>query len=263
MTKDITVRRAIKWISSGQTDVGTVRNINEDSILEKPELGLWVVADGMGGYDAGEIASSMIVDALEEITYLESLDESVDLIENNLIDVNHKILEYCKNSLDQKMMGSTVVSLIIRGRNGACLWAGDSRLYRYRNDELRQISRDHSHVEELIQQGLLKEEEAQNHPESNVITRAVGAQDVINIEVNTFDIQIGDVFLLCSDGLYNSVNSNDITFCLRTGDVNEGAKNLLKKSLENNASDNVSLIIARGEVEKSNATENNSESITL
>ncbi len=247
---DITMRRPIKWVSFAETNVGTVREVNEDSILLKPEIGLWAVADGMGGYEAGDIASSMIVDALEETEYVESLNEIVDSVEDKLIEVNNRILEYADIMLDQNTMGSTVVSLIIRGRIGACLWAGDSRLYRYRNGELQQLSRDHSQVEELIQQGFLKQEDAKNHPDANIITRAIGACGEIHIDINIFSVQIGDTFLLCSDGLHNSVDTNCIIHCLSEKDVEKSVKKLLAKSLENNASDNVSIIITRGEPDR-------------
>jgi len=247
---DITTRRPIKWTSFADTNVGTVREVNEDSILLKPEIGLWAVADGMGGYEAGDVASNMIIEALNDSEYKAPFSDIVDTIEDSLIDANNKILEYADIMLDQQTMGSTVVSLIIRGRVGACLWAGDSRLYRYRNGELQQISQDHSQVEELIQQGFLKEEDAENHPDANVITRAIGASEDIYIDINVFSTQIGDTFLLCSDGLHNSVDVNDIINCLNEQNVEQSVNKLLAKALENNASDNVSLIIARGVADK-------------
>jgi len=247
---DITLRRPIKWLSCGETNVGTVRKVNEDSILSKPEERLWVVADGMGGYEAGDIASSMTIDSIDEAQINESLDETVMSIENNLHAVNQKILDYSYEMCNRNTIGTTVVSLVIRDRVGACIWAGDSRLYRYRNGQLQQVSRDHSHVEELIEQGLLSKEEAENHPDSNVITRAIGANDYIEIDVKTFDTQVGDTFLLCSDGLYNAVPLNDIVDCLNDNNIERIVQRLLTKALDNQASDNVSIIIARGESEK-------------
>lgn len=247
---DITTRRPIKWTSFADTSVGTVRKVNEDSILLKPEIGLWAVADGMGGYEAGDVASNMIIEALNDTEYKAAFNDIIDTVEDSLIDTNNKILEYADIMLDQQTMGSTVVSLIIRGRVGACLWAGDSRLYRYRNGELQQMSQDHSQVEELIQQGFLTEEDAENHPDSNVITRAIGASEEIYIDINVFSTQIGDTFLLCSDGLHNSVNVSDIINCLNEQNIEQSVNNLLAKALENNASDNVSVIIARGVADK-------------
>ncbi|MFV1982594.1 MAG: PP2C family serine/threonine-protein phosphatase [Thiohalomonadales bacterium] len=247
---DITVRRPIKWLSCGETNVGTVRKINEDSILSKPEERLWVVADGMGGYEAGDIASSMTVNSIDATQYNESLEDTVLSIENNLLAVNQKILDYSYEMCNQNTIGTTVVSLVIRDRVGACIWAGDSRLYRYRNGQLQQVSRDHSHVEELIEQGLLSKEEAENHPDSNVITRAIGANEYIEIDVIKFDTQVGDTFLLCSDGLYNAVSLDDIVTCLNGDNIEKIVQQLLSIALDNKASDNVSIIVARGESEK-------------
>ncbi|MFK5914337.1 MAG: protein phosphatase 2C domain-containing protein, partial [Woeseiaceae bacterium] len=170
---DTTVRRPIKWNTSADTNVGMVRSVNEDSIMTNPEVGLWAVADGMGGYEAGDIASNMIVSSLLDIEKHEYLDVFVDDIEDKIIDANHRILEYSEIMHDGRTIGSTIVSLLIKGQVGVCLWAGDSRLYLLRNNQLQQLSRDHSHVQELLDQGSITHEDALNHPEGNVITRAV------------------------------------------------------------------------------------------
>jgi len=247
---DITMRRGIKWNSAAETNVGSVREVNEDAIFTKPEIGLWAVADGMGGYEAGDIASHIIVELLEDVDDSIPLVDIVDSVEDKLIEANNNILEYADVMRDKQMMGSTVVSLVIRGRVGVCLWAGDSRLYRYRNGDLQQLSQDHSQVQELIKQGFLSEEEAENHPEANVITRAVGACEDVYIDVNVFSTQIGDTFLLCSDGLYNSIAIAEIIDCLNDTDIELATNRMLSKALENKAADNVSIIIARGEMDK-------------
>ncbi len=247
---DITMRRSIKWTSAAQTNTGCVRKVNEDAIFLKPEAGLWAVADGMGGYEAGDIASNMIVELLDDIEDKVPLCEIVDDVEDKFIEANANILEYADVMRDKQMMGSTVVSLIIRGRVGVCLWAGDSRLYRYRNGELQQLSQDHSQVQELIQQGFLSEEEAENHPDANVITRAIGAGDDVYIDINVFSTQIGDTFFLCSDGLYNAISKAEMINCLEDMDINKSVCTMLERALENKAADNVSMIIARGEADK-------------
>lgn len=244
---DTTVRRPIKWNSYAETNVGMVRQINEDSILARPEVGVWAVADGMGGYEAGDVASNMIIRTLENIDNKQGLNDIIDAVEDSLIDVNFRIQEYADIMLEGRTLGSTVVSLLIRGRVGTCLWAGDSRLYRYRNGQLTQLSRDHSQVEELISQGHLSREEAENHPESNVITRAIGAHEDLYIDINVFSVQLGDTLLLCSDGLYNAVNQDDIIRFISNGSSEHMVKNLIARALENGASDNVSVIIIRGE----------------
>ena len=242
---DTTVRRPINWNTSADTNVGMVRNINEDSIMTKPEVGLWAVADGMGGYEAGDVASNMIVSSLAEIEKHSYLDEFVDDIENKIIDANNRILEYSQVMHDGRILGSTVISLLIKGQVGICLWAGDSRLYLLRNNQLQQISRDHSHVQELLDQGTISEEEAINHPDGNVITRAVGTSDELYVDINAFNVQVGDTFLLCSDGLYNSVDESEIENQMRGHDTDNAVKQLVVKSLENGAPDNVSIIIVK------------------
>ena len=244
---DTTIRRPIRWGSAQDTNVGMVREINEDSIISLPEVQLWAVADGMGGYEAGNVASDMIVKTLAGLSCKPSLNEMVDSVEDALIDVNHRILEYADIMLDGRTLGSTVVSLFIKGHVGVCLWAGDSRLYRYRNHQFMQLSRDHSQVEELVQQGFISAEEAETHPDSNVITRAVGASPDIYIDINVFSVQLGDTFLLCSDGLYNMVSKDEIEHTISTLPINEAVDALIQKALDNGANDNVSVILVKGE----------------
>lgn len=243
---DITVRRPVRWHSAEQTDPGIVREINEDSIMSNSRAGLWAVADGMGGHEAGNVASNMIVSSLRELLAERRLDDYVNAIENCLIDVNRRIIEYAEIMHDGRMLGSTVASLVIHGKVGACLWVGDSRLYRYRDNELTQLTRDHSHVEELLQQGAIGPDEAENHPDNNVITRAVGAAEELYVDVNVFDTRIGDTYMLCSDGLYNVVDRENIIYCLNNFSAEEAVSSLISKALENGAPDNVSVIIVKG-----------------
>ena len=246
---DTTVRRPINWNTSADTNVGMVREINEDSIMTKPEVGLWAVADGMGGYEAGDVASNMIVSSLAEIEKHDYLDELVDDIENKIIDANNRILEYSQIMHDGRILGSTLVSLLIKGQVGICLWAGDSRLYLLRNNQLQQLSRDHSHVQELLDQGSISEEDAINHPDGNVITRAVGTSDELYVDISAFNVQIGDTFMLCSDGLYNAVDEIEIEQQMRSHDTDYAVKQLIVKALENGAPDNVSIILVKSSSE--------------
>lgn len=242
---DTTIRRPIKWNTSSDTNVGMVREVNEDSIMTKPEVGLWAVADGMGGYEAGDIASNMIVSSLLEIEKHENLHLLVDAIEDKIIDANNRILEYSDIMHDGRVLGSTVVSLLIKGQVGICLWAGDSRLYLLRNNQLQQVSRDHSHVQELIDQGSITNEEAINHPDANVITRAIGTSKELYIDIKSFNVQVGDTFLLCSDGLYNAVDEIEIEGQMKNIDTDDAVKQLIVKALENGAPDNVSVILVK------------------
>ena len=252
---DTTIRRPIRWKSVQDTNVGMVREVNEDSIISIPDVQLWAVADGMGGYEAGNVASNMIVKSLAEITNKSSLNEFIDSVEDSLIDVNHRILEYADIMLDGRTLGSTIVSLAIKGHVGICLWAGDSRLYRFRNNNFLQLSRDHSQVEELVQQGFITPEEAEVHPDSNVITRAIGASPEVYIDINVFSVQLGDTFLLCSDGLYNMVSKDDISNTLSTLPLQEAIDSLIKQALDNGANDNVSVILVKGEPDAAYSTQ--------
>lgn len=250
---EVTIRRPIQWRSEQGMHVGMVREINEDSILALPEQQLWAVADGMGGYEAGNVASDMVVKSLEGLEKPANLAEWVDAIEDRLIDVNHRILEYADIMLEGRILGSTVITLSIQGTIGICLWAGDSRLYRYRHKQFAQLSRDHSQVAEQIEQGYLTEEEAQNHPDSNVITRAIGAGRDIYIDINVFRVQLGDLFLLCSDGLYNMVSKDEIIEVIDNNPIDQAVDLLLQKALDNGADDNVSVVLVKGQSAPSQA----------
>jgi len=243
---DITIRRPILWSSAAATDPGAVRAINEDAIFSNPKIGLWAVADGMGGHEAGDVASNMIADSLDQIGEQTQLDDFISAIENSIKEVNRRLLEYSHTQHEGRLIGSTVAVLFIMGQTGVCLWAGDSRLYRFRNSELKQITTDHSHVSELLRDGLISPKEAENHPEANVITRAVGTYEHLQLDVEVFDARVGDAFLLCSDGLYNAVRHEKILSCLLNEHVTDSADCLIKAALHNNAADNVSVIVVKG-----------------
>lgn len=233
----------MRWESAVQTHRGRVRRVNEDAVLERPDLGLWAVADGMGGYETGSVASRMVVDALGNLLEGTRLSAFVDAVEDSLIDANARILEHAERELDGRTIGTTVVTLLLRGRAGACVWAGDSRLYRLREGRFEQISRDHSHVQELIDEGELLPEEAENHAEANVITRAVGALPALYAEVTVFSVREGDVFLLCSDGLYKEMNPEDMLGLLAEKSAIAAADALLQQALDRGARDNVSVAV--------------------
>jgi serine/threonine protein phosphatase PrpC len=252
--KDTTFRRPIAWKSCALTDVGTVRAANEDAVLMRPDMCLWAVADGMGGHEVGDVASRKIIEALMEVEDKTLLSDFIDHVEDTLLEANQDILDFSKHFLGQVTMGSTVVVLLIRGKIGVCLWAGDSRLYRFRNHQLEQLSRDHSQVEEMLQAGELTPEQAKDYPHSNVITRALGAEENVFIEATVFDTQIGDTFLLCSDGLYNALDDDAIVSALKIRDVEESAELLIQEALHNSARDNVSVVVIQGESGKLTST---------
>lgn len=235
---------SMSWRSCGITNVGRVRKLNEDNLLERPEMGLWVVADGMGGHAAGEVASQMIVDNLKKIHEGISLDRYIDDVEERLLKVNEKLLEKSRESTKKHTIGSTVVVMIAYRNYCIFMWAGDSRLYRLRDGELRQMTIDHSQVELYVEQGLISREEAQVHPHGNMITRAVGATDDLYLDMDMQTMHSGDRYLLCSDGLTKHLVDFEIEDILaEEGDTEETCKVLVDLTLERGAGDNVTAIV--------------------
>lgn len=243
---DITVRRPIKWVSSSMTNAGSVRPGNEDSVYENAGQLIWFVADGMGGHEGGKLASSMVVDSMENIVRENSSAEFINEIEKRLHDVNRRLLEYSEIMLDGRLIGSTFVGFVIIGQVGVCLWMGDSRLYLYRANQLQKITTDHSQVSELVTAGSITEAEAENHPDANVITRAIGTSRDFYVDFDVFNVQLGDVFMLCSDGLYNALNEDDIVEKLSEDSPEIIADSLIQGALTNGANDNVSVVVVKG-----------------
>ena len=229
----------MRWQSFAQTDVGLVRQINEDACLDRPEAGIWAVADGMGGHSAGDVASQMIVTALARLKPSTDLSTLVEFAEHQLLGVNDHLQ---KLSLERRqIIGSTVVCLLAVGDYAAFLWAGDSRLYRLRDGELTRLTTDHSKVEEYVRHGIISREEAYNHPDGNLITRAVGAAEALYLECNLTDLKTGDRFLLCSDGLDKHVRDEDIAATLLAHELRLATRELIELALRGGATDNVTI----------------------
>lgn len=234
---------AIAWKSFAATHVGNVRQINEDAYLDRPDIHLWAIADGMGGHHAGDVASTSIVKALDEISPRQRLSTYIDEIEDRLIGVNHRLRTMAAEHDDNRTIGSTVMTMVAHNEYFALLWAGDSRAYRVRNGDIQQLTKDHSQVEELIERGVILREEAESHPASNVITRAVGASDQLYVDVDIDQAQAGDKFLLCSDGLYKHVHENEISEILQKEDMTDICHSLINLTLERGATDNVTIVV--------------------
>jgi protein phosphatase len=234
--------KELHWSSASRTDVGMVRKLNEDSVLDLPELGLWMVADGMGGHAAGDFASGAIVAALASIPPPASLGALLGEVRQRLQNVNRRLNEEARTRREQ-VIGSTVVALLIFGGHGVVVWAGDSRAYRYRCGEFIQLTRDHSQVEELVRLGLLTRDGIEGHPAANVITRAVGVADFLELDSEMFALNEDDIFLLCSDGLYRELDDDAIKDCLALGDCRQSCDTLIESALARRARDNVSVIV--------------------
>lgn len=234
---------SLSWHSHGITDVGKVRKHNEDSMLERTEAGMWVVADGMGGHDGGDLASQMIVNTLKKIHEGISLERYIDDIEDALIEVNKNLIQIASERSKRTTIGSTVVMMLAYENYCVYLWAGDSRLYRLRNNELRQMTTDHSQVEQYVEQGLISREEAAVHPHGNMITRAVGASQNFFLDMGIQEMQKGDRYLLCSDGLTKHTLDFEFEERLGNGNVENICKELIDLTLDRGAGDNVTAIV--------------------
>jgi protein phosphatase len=229
------------WKSVAKTDIGTVRKVNEDGFLDTPNVGMWCVADGMGGHAKGDVASKMIVDELQGIANMYAYPISSQHVMHALQQVNAKLVDMADEK--QAVIGSTVVVLIFDQQYAHCIWAGDSRIYRLRNNKLTRLTQDHSQVEEMVQQGILTPEEAERHPNANVITRAVGASDELDLDLVT-DVRLdGDKYFLCSDGLNKVMDDVEIENLLLNTPLDIIAPLLIQTSLERNARDNVTVLV--------------------
>ena len=229
-----------------RTDVGLQRKINEDSVFVDAERGLWAVADGMGGHEAGEVASAMVTDALRCLPVVQDIDELTDRAVDALRQVNRDLIELARSGgRARATIGTTVVGLAIAGGFFRCFWMGDSRAYRLRDGAIERLTRDHSLVQDLVDAGMLEPEEAETHADANLITRAVGAAEEIEIDIVSGDARPGDQFLLASDGLTRVVRDDELAAELGRSSPAQASDNLIEAVLARGAPDNVSLVIVK------------------
>lgn len=230
----------LRFLSIGLTNAGAVRRLNEDAFLSRPEIGLWAVADGMGGHSHGDEASRMVVDTLARVRPPDSGSGFIQEVRSRLAAAHQAIHD--KAEQQGATIGATAVVLMIYADRFVCLWAGDSRLYLLRNRQLWQITRDHSYVQELVDSGALSPEAALNHPQANVITRAIGAAPELELDMERSAVRDGDVFLLCSDGLTKVVTDAEIANLLDGLPPDQAAASLINLALGRGAPDNVTVV---------------------
>lgn len=245
----------------GRSDVGRRRKINEDSFLVSPESRLYAVCDGMGGHNAGEVASRMAIDTLaafvekseheKEITWPWGLDANLSVDANRLKTAirlaNARVFQAAGNREDLTGMGTTVVAAIVSGRALTVSSAGDSRCYLVHDGQLRQVTRDDSWVSAALGEGILNSDDVEHHPLRNVITKAVGARDAIDVDVIEHALQPGDVVMLCSDGLTGMINDHEIARIIGRGEgpLEEATARLVDAANEAGGRDNVSVVLLR------------------
>ncbi|HWU25577.1 MAG TPA: protein phosphatase 2C domain-containing protein [Rhizomicrobium sp.] len=232
----------MRFENVGRTHVGRRRKLNEDAVLSRP--GLWAVADGMGGHESGEIASTLAVSLLDAAAGRLALGERVAAAEAAIQDVNARLFEMAGGT-GGRTIGTTIVAIAADANSFVCLWAGDSRAYRARGGHLAQLTHDHSLVQELVDAGELAPEAALHHPNANVITRAVGSEPALKLDRREGDILPGDTFLLASDGLTRLVSAAEILTGLQAKDIAAQADRFIETCLERGAPDNVSVVITR------------------
>jgi protein phosphatase len=229
------------------TDKGKVRAGNEDAFLCRPQAGLFAVADGMGGHAGGATASAAIVEALSRVEPQNSAGDLRRLAEEALHDAHRDILLLAEQR-GLGTIGSTVVALLMFEDRYACLWAGDSRAYLLRGDDIVQITRDHTEVAQLVADGLLSAEEARSWPRRNVITRAVGAGDALLLDFVSGELVDGDRFVLCSDGLTGHVAAEEIGRLAAGRSPQNACRELVEMALQCGGSDNITVLVAAYEL---------------
>lgn len=225
------------------THAGRVRERNEDSCLVRTDVGLWAVADGMGGHEAGDLASRIVVQSLDAIGTPESAADLLAECEERLFSANQQILAL-SHERRGATVGTTAAVLLVRDSYYACIWAGDSRVYLINRGAISQVSRDHSELEELIAEGALSREDVNDWP-SNAITRAVGVADDPEFEVVTGPTEPEDIFVICSDGLTRHVQDDEILQHAATRRAQAACDDMLALALDRGGLDNVTIVIVR------------------
>lgn len=236
-----------------RSHIGEVRQTNEDRVLNCTEHRLWAIADGMGGHSMGDVAADIVVNSLSAMAFENrqiskaSIDEALNL-------ANARVLALDGQSKNRS--GSTVAGLHLDGNKALIFWAGDSRVYRRRNAVVELLTHDHRAVQEMIDAGLINVEQGRRHPQAAVITRAVGALQTLSLAWRIEQAITGDIYLICSDGLSDMVDANDIEHAMALSDCH-AADQLIKLALEAGGSDNISLLLVSFGVEDVESAETN------
>lgn len=232
------------------SDIGNARKINEDYLgfHEDPNKKLYIIADGMGGHNAGEIASKIAVDnTIEYIFSIDKIEQAEVILKEAIESSNNKIFEVSNTDIALKGMGTTITACLIMKNNMFVANVGDSRCYILENENLNQITSDHSLVQQLVDNGSITEEEAQVHPNKNVITRALGTAPKVEIDIFSIDLSNVLKVMLCTDGLSNSLSKEEIYEIITKNDCKSSCEILIELSKKRGGKDNISVIIFEGE----------------
>lgn len=228
--------------SVGKTDPGLVRKHNEDSMFLNEPGGLWLVFDGMGGHEHGALASQTAASAFDPFDMPEDFPAAVTAVANRVHQVNALLAETAeKQGVDR--MGTTAVGLVVKEREFATVWVGDSRAYIFRRGGLFQLTVDHTHVQELLDQGVLTAADAADHPMSHVLTRALGVEPEIQVDIVQDELEPGDRFLLCSDGLTGPLSDHEIGELIALPSIEDAVDQMIVQAHKRGAPDNVTVIL--------------------
>jgi PPM family protein phosphatase len=245
---------------ASHTDPGMVRSHNEDSIASIAEKGLVVLADGMGGYNAGEVASGMATTVIttdlghlledrapHEVDAQTGKKAAEKMLQEQVAKANTSIYQAAQSQPQYAGMGTTLVVALFYDNKMMVAHIGDSRLYRMRGDEFTQVTKDHSLLQEQIDAGMLTKEQAKHSANKNLVTRALGIDPAVEAEIHEYDTQPGDIYLLCSDGLSDMVSDEDIGMALQAlgANLNLAAQQLVQMANDNGGRDNVSVILIK------------------
>lgn len=233
---------AFRFETGAATHVGRVRSVNEDRFVARPEIGLWAVADGMGGLGSGDVASGAIADHLARMGHPTSAPDLLRQFEQEIILVNTRLRHHAAEH-GLGVIGSTIAALLVYDRHYAAVWSGDSRIYRLRGGTLAQLSRDHTEAQELVDSRIIAPEEARHWPRRNVVTRAIGVEDEAELAFEHGAVAAGDRFLLCSDGLTGHVEDQEIRDALIGANPQRICDLLVEMTLARGASDNVTAVV--------------------
>jgi protein phosphatase len=228
--------------TAAATHVGRVRQRNEDAYLLRPEVGLWAVADGMGGHHSGDLASQTIIDSLKSIQPQGTAADLLAACENHVASANQRLKEIGK-ARGGVIVGATLAALLVFEDFYACLWSGDSRIYMIRGGTITQLSEDHTETQELVAAGTITAQEAQTWPRGNIVTRAIGVFEEPEIEITSGPLLNGDTFLVCSDGLTRHVADTEILSCVSSEPAQQVCDNLISLALERGGLDNVTVVV--------------------
>ncbi len=243
----------MKFRAAGLSDTGLAREHNEDCFGIDGASRLFVVADGMGGHSFGEVASRISIDSIVDFMKSDSADGSVDgqelqpqsrRLKTAIERAQDDVLGAIEQDESLRGMGTTVVGLLLDGETGTLAHVGDSRLYRLRGEEFEQMTEDHTWVNEQVMAGYLTAEQARTHPLRNVVTRALGGEANVQVEVTEVPVQEGDIFLLCSDGLTGMLRDSEIQDLLENGeDLDQTCQSLVDAANDRGGGDNITVVL--------------------